>query len=136
MKALFVSVTTIFFVLLSGCSSSPSELLVGKWKFDHMEMNVPEGKSDFKTNLAISMAEMQFSKVTMEYFADGTYETSVTDGNGQAAHGKYWLESDDKYICTKKDNSDNEKRTQIVRISSDTLVIGDEEGSIVMVRVE
>lgn len=101
-----------------------------------MEVNVPDGQKDFKTDLAISMAEMQFSKVTMEYFKDGTYESSVNVTGSETSHGKYWLESDNKYICTKQDNSDKEKRSQIVRISSDTLVIGDEDGSIVMVRVE
>lgn len=118
--------------MISSCSKSPSEQIVGTWKFDHMEMKNDGGNSQ-QMDMAIALAEVQFKGVTMQYFKDGTFETVKGENS---THGTYHFESDDKYLVTQQDNSDKEKRSEIITLNSDSLILGDKTGTIVLVRSE
>lgn len=134
MKTIQLIVMAVLCAALSGCTETPKEMIVGKWKFDHMELNQPLNSDEMKNDMAIAMAESQFRSLSLEYFEDGTCVTSIS--GKEAVHSTYWLESNDTYLCGKKEDGGETDRTSILRISSDTLVLGDEKGGIVLVKVK
>jgi hypothetical protein len=119
-------------LLIFGCSSDPSKQILGKWKYDHMKYDDGDG-SKIGDDLAVMLAEKQLGDITMEFFEDGTRVSSKTS-TGKEGHDKYWLESDNTYLCTQKDKDSEIKRTQF-RLSGDTLIMSDKQGEIYFVRV-
>lgn len=120
--------------LLSSCSS-PSKLLLGKWKFDRIDKPSNSSESNALDELTVALNSMraeQYKDMYMEFYSTGEcviYKDNFSDGTKRP----YSLTSDGKYIVTETEDI-GEERIEIVRLDDKELVVIQDGLTLVLVR--
>lgn len=131
MTSLFL-LTTCF---ISCIQQSRDQLIVGKWKFDHIDIgSMTKGRELSPSDeLELSFAESMLKGLIMEFFNDKTMDMSLATGlfGGGTVSGTYRFESDFKYLITefkKKSGQDKIERKEILSLTNNELVLKDNKG--------
>lgn len=130
---LFLSLL-VFFVACG--SKDPKKLIVKKWKIDTEELKktmkaeIEKMKKEKpeEAKMAEGMLEMGmnlFSSMTMEFKADGTFETIAM---GQTQKGKWEISSDGKTLSTTEEGKEK-KSINLKEITTSKMVIENPEGA-------
>ena len=97
-----ISISALCIAFFSCSQKNNAELIVGKWKYDHLElpqaMDVTEMTEKDKIGLAV--AGSMISSITLEYFTDKTFEMSMPGLGKGSLSGTYELINVGKYIQT------------------------------------
>lgn len=145
-NALLLLSVVAAFVMTSCGGNKNKELIIKKWqwsdiKSEQMDEDVAKIKAAADTTKDSSMKAMaegqlkmiegmmeEMKKSTMEYKADGSYETSMTMmGQSKVENGKYSISEDGKMLIT-VDEKQKTDTTTIDEISADKLVLSGNSG--------
>ena len=116
-------------------TASPAELLIGKWKFETMNLpEVAKAQMDDQARVQFAMMLNQMQPLKYSFFEDGTYSFDMELAEGLAKNmerGNYQLMNDGAVITTEPDPSsmkDSKNNSfKIVLLTADSLVLGDDD---------
>jgi hypothetical protein len=121
---------------LAGCNVSPSEpaeLIIGNWRF--LELDLPSSVRDrLESHERAQFAQVQIQLQMMHYsfFNDGTYSLDMKAGEDFSENmerGTYRLINDGTVLITEhtdeRTQESNNSELKVLRLSADTLVVGD-----------
>lgn len=129
--------TAIAFVACTGSepSKAPSELILGKWRFE--KMRLPEAakiQMNEMDQAQFAMMQNQLQSLRYSFFKDGTYsmDMELTDEFGRnMERGAYQLVNDGAIITTSPEASSSKGSKsgslRILRITADSLILGDDD---------
>lgn len=131
--------TAFAFVACTGSvpSKAPSELILGKWRFE--KMRLPEAakiQMNESDQAQFAMMQNQFQSLRYNFFKDGTYslDMELTDEFGRnMQRGTYQLVNDGAILNTSPDASSSKdsksSSLRIVLITADSLLLGEDDRS-------
>ena len=125
----------LIFISVSCKPKTTNELIVGKWKYVKVDYDKLKYQIEDENDLRlINMFIENLKESTAEYFKDLTYVKAVPKFKIKE-NGEYKLINDGKFIvCTHKSNRQDElkeNRSEIVKLTSDSLLIKADEGIII-----
>jgi hypothetical protein len=128
--------TLLLFLLtfISSCSN-PDKLILGKWKFDHIDTQSNSPSSNALDELTVALNSMigeSYKDMYMEFYSTGEcviYKDAFSDGTKRP----YYLTADKKYIVTETEDV-GEERIEIVRLDDNELVVIQDGLTLVLVR--
>ena len=102
-KILLISLSIVSILLLSFCSKSPSENIVGEWKITDIQTTseIPEDQLETYKEALEGMKESS----KMVYNADGTYEKTIS---GMTSKGKWEISENGKTLKEKSEDGVDE----------------------------
>ncbi len=124
-----------FFLFIFASCSNPEKLILGKWKFHHIDTETKASDSDALNKLAVAMNSMlaeSYQEMYMEFYNTGEcviYQDWMSDGTKRP----YYLTPDGKYIVTETEDVGEEK-IEIVQIDNKELSIKRDGLTLVLVR--
>ncbi|MEN8122830.1 MAG: DUF5004 domain-containing protein [Bacteroidota bacterium] len=117
MKKIFISLLVIVsFALISSCSKSPAENMVGEWKITDIQTTdeIPDEQLEVYKEAIEGMKESS----KMVYNNDGTYEKTISE---MTTKGTWKISEDGKTLSETSEEGTNES-VQIVELSENKLV--------------
>ncbi len=100
---------TLLTVMIFSCSQN-RDVLVGKWRFKNFY------KIQDLDSLALNIGKKRFSKLSMVFYSDKTYEVSILDLKGT------WNYNKPSNTILLKNNDGNEKLLKVIKLEKRTLV--------------
>lgn len=125
-------------IFLISCSNPTNEeLIVGEWRF--ADFKIASKNITPNEEVQLSMLKVLFEKMSLTYFNDKTYESKMSLGDEKySENGTYRFEGDGKYLVsegTDHEGKSKNSRSEIMKLTKDSLIIGGDEGySLTLVR--
>ena len=117
MKKIFISLLVLVsVVLISSCSKSPAENMVGEWKITDIKTTseIPDDQLDAYKEALEGMKESS----KMIYNSDGTYEKSISEMTTKGT----WEISEDGKTLTETSDEGTIESVQVIELSDSKLV--------------
>lgn len=116
---LFIYVTSVF---SQNLQKKYSELIIGTWKIDSLDINSYKLSPEYETLVRQKMPEF-IEHIEIQFLKNNIYHKKGNEGEKK---GTWSISEDGKYVLVKIDGETKVSKTAIVKLTEDKLIIAPE----------